>query len=59
MPTNGDTLISSDIDDATNDMRHVLGFIGITDVTVVKAGPLMVDADAALARARRAFNAIA
>ena len=57
--TSGGTPIRSEIDFATNYMRHVLGFVGITDVTVVEAGPLMVDAEAALGRAKAAIQEIA
>lgn len=48
----GGTDSGSDIDFATGYMRHVLGFIGIHDVTIVDGSGLMKDQDAALARAR-------
>ena len=48
----GGTEVGSEIDFATNYLAHVLGFIGITDVTFVTADRMMVDADASLARAR-------
>ncbi|MEO1292634.1 MAG: NAD(P)H-dependent oxidoreductase [Pseudomonadota bacterium] len=54
----GGTEAESAIDFATGYMRHVLGFIGIHDVTVISADRLMVDADAALARARTDINAV-
>lgn len=57
--TSGGTPIRSDIDFATNYMRHVLSFLGITDVTMVEAGPLMIDAEAALERARSQISALA
>ncbi len=44
----GGTEAGSEIDFATGYMRHVLGFIGITDVEFVTADRLMVDADATL-----------
>lgn len=47
----GGTEVFSDIDFASNYMRHVLGFIGITDVTFVEADRLMMDEKAALDRA--------
>lgn len=40
-------------------LRHMLGFIGITDVTVVAADGLALDREAALARARAAIAALA
>jgi len=42
----GGTAMGSDIDFASGYLRHVLGFIGIKDVTFVNAGRHMVDADA-------------
>lgn len=48
----GGTEVGSKIDFATNYLAHVLGFIGITDVSFVTADRMMVDADAALARAK-------
>ena len=42
----GGTEVGSDIDFATGYVRHVLGFIGITDVLFVKADRLMIDAEA-------------
>lgn len=47
----GGTPVGSDIDFATGYMRHVLGFIGITDVQIVSADQMMVDADAAMRKA--------
>ena len=55
----GGTEAGSDIDFATGYIRHVLGFIGITDVTFVTADRLMVDADATLARAEAQLDALA
>jgi FMN-dependent NADH-azoreductase len=49
----GGTPVGSDIDFASTYLRHVLGFIGIEDVTVIGADRLMQDADAALAEAER------
>lgn len=48
----GGTDSGSEIDFATGYLRHVLGFIGIHDVTVVDASGLMKDVDASLERAR-------
>ena len=55
----GGTQVGSDIDFATGYLRHVLGFIGITDVEFVAADALMADADAALTRANTAIDALA
>ncbi|MEL6465002.1 MAG: NAD(P)H-dependent oxidoreductase [Pseudomonadota bacterium] len=41
----GGTRIDSDIDFATGYMRHVLGFIGLTDVHVIEADQLMQAAE--------------
>ncbi|OAN82178.1 FMN-dependent NADH-azoreductase [Jannaschia sp. EhC01] len=55
----GGTESGSDIDFATNYMRHVLGFIGITAIEVVTADRLMVDADAAMKTAQDQIGALA
>lgn len=55
----GGTEVGSQIDFATGYLRHVLGFIGITDVTFVSADRLMVDADAALKTAHDQVAALA
>ncbi|ABD53677.1 FMN-dependent NADH-azoreductase [Jannaschia sp. CCS1] len=55
----GGTEAGSDIDFATGYMRHVLGFIGITDVTFVTADRLMVDPDAAHKTAQTQIEALA
>ncbi|MHA7876466.1 FMN-dependent NADH-azoreductase [Roseivivax sp.] len=44
----GGTRAGSDIDFASTYVRHVLGFIGITDVELVSADLLMVDPEAAM-----------
>ena len=54
----GGTALGSEIDFATGYMRHVLGFIGITDVSVVAADRQMIDADAAASGAARAIEAL-
>lgn len=54
----GGTEMGSDIDFATGYIRHVLGFIGISDVIFVAADRLMVDADTALSAARSAVETI-
>jgi len=55
----GGTPIGSEVDFATGYLRHVLGFIGITDVEFVAADAMMMDADAAMARAQSAIDALA
>ena len=53
----GGTASGSEIDFATNYMRHVLGFIGITDVHVLDASKQGAGAEGAIARARAAIPA--
>ncbi|MEX3016708.1 FMN-dependent NADH-azoreductase [Gymnodinialimonas hymeniacidonis] len=55
----GGTEAGSEIDFATNYMRHVLGFIGIKDVSVVTADRLMVDAEVAISKANAQVEALA
>ena len=47
----GGTPVGSGMDFATGYMRHVLGFVGITEVDVVAADAMAIDAEATLARA--------
>ena len=54
----GGTPIGSDIDFASNYVRHIMGFIGITDVTFVAADKHMMD-DTALSRATDEIKALA
>ncbi len=54
----GGTEAGSDIDFATGYIRHVLGFIGITDVEFVTADRLMVDADGTMAKALEQVEAL-
>lgn len=42
----GGVPVGSDYDFATGYLRHVLGFVGITDVTVIDAGAQMMDGEA-------------
>ena len=42
----GGVPVGSDYDFATGYLRHVLGFVGITDVTVIDAGQQMMDGEA-------------
>lgn len=55
----GGTPVDSEIDFATPYLRHVLGFIGIHDVTVIAADRQMVDADAAIAKATDGISQVA
>lgn len=55
----GGTESGSPIDFATDYARHVLGFIGITDVEVIAADRMMVDAEASMAKANAKLDQIA
>lgn len=48
----GGTPVGSDIDYASGYLKHIMGFIGITDVTVIAADTLGKDASTKLAAAR-------
>ncbi|PCI33922.1 MAG: FMN-dependent NADH-azoreductase [Alphaproteobacteria bacterium] len=48
----GGTTIGSDIEFATGYLKHILSFMGITDVEIIKADVLMADAEAKLNEAR-------
>lgn len=54
----GGVPVGSDYDFATGYLRHVLGFIGITDVTVIAAGQQMMDEEA-VTRATAAIDELA
>ncbi len=54
----GGTELGSEIDFATGYLRHVFGFIGITDVTFVSAERQVAGADTSLGRARAQIEAI-
>ena len=49
----GGTEAGSEIDFATGYLKHVLGFVGITDILFVNADKMVMDGDASLARAAR------
>lgn len=55
--TSGGTAVGSGADFASEYMKHVLGFIGITDVIVVPAGQMMMD-ETAMVTARRVIASI-
>ncbi|MDG3040909.1 FMN-dependent NADH-azoreductase [Roseicyclus marinus] len=54
----GGTEAGSEIDFATGYLRHVLGFIGITDVSFVTADRLMIDNTGSLASAAAQIDAL-
>ncbi|NNF23883.1 MAG: FMN-dependent NADH-azoreductase [Rhodobacteraceae bacterium] len=54
----GGTEVGSDIDFGTGYLKHVLSFIGITDVVFVKADQMMIDADATLKSAHAEVDAL-
>ncbi len=53
----GGTEVGSAIDFATPYLRHILSFIGVTDVDIVAADRLMMDAETSLARAQKQISA--
>lgn len=53
------TPFGSGLDFGSPYLRHVLGFVGITDVTFVAADNLAMDRDAGMARAQVALDALA
>ena len=55
----GGTEVGSDIDFASGYLRHILGFIGITDVQVVAADRVMAEGEDAIAEANRQIDALA
>lgn len=57
--SSGGTEVGSDIDFATGYLRHVLGFVGIDDVTFIAADRLALGADESLAAARAEIAKIA
>lgn len=55
----GGTEAGSEIDFATGYMRHVLGFVGISDVQIVAADRLMLDAKTSMAKAATQMEVLA
>ena len=53
------TPMGSDLDHASGYLRHMLGFMGITDVTFVPADGLAFDREAGMARAQAVLDQIA
>jgi len=56
--SSGGTEVNGPIDFATGYMIHILGFIGITDVTVIAADTMMQDPDGAIERATAQIEAV-
>lgn len=55
----GGTKVGSEIDFATGYLKFALGFIGITDVEIVAADQMALDADASLSAAKEQVTALA
>ncbi|WP_295310985.1 NAD(P)H-dependent oxidoreductase [Roseobacter sp.] len=55
----GGTAIGSEIDFASGYLRHMMGFIGITDVEIIAADRLMADAETALSSAKKQIRDLA
>jgi FMN-dependent NADH-azoreductase len=55
----GGTEAGSPVDFATPYLKHIMGFLGIEDVSLITADTLMVDAEAAHAKAERQLAGIA
>lgn len=56
--TSGGTPVGSDIDYATDYFRHVLGFLGITDVELIAADQLLSQGETQVQRARQKMDAL-
>ncbi len=54
----GGTKVGSEIDFASAYLRHIMGFIGITDVSFVTADQMMMGADEAVATAQSQIDAL-
>ena len=55
----GGTPVGADFDYAVPYLRHMLGFIGITDVEIVAADQQAIDAEASMTKAKDAVAALA
>jgi FMN-dependent NADH-azoreductase len=55
----GGTPLGSDIDYASGYLKHIMGFIGITDVTIIAADALGNDAEAKIAAAQNEIESLA
>lgn len=54
----GGTKVGSDLDFATGYLRHVMGFIGITEVEIVAADQMALEPEATLKAAKDAVDAL-
>ncbi|UWR22865.1 FMN-dependent NADH-azoreductase [Sulfitobacter sp. S190] len=54
----GGTKVGSDIDFASGYLRHIMGFIGITDVEIIAADRIMAEGDQAVSDARAKIAAL-
>lgn len=52
----GGTAAGSEIDFASGYLRHILGFLGMTDVTLIAADALAIDPEATMAKANAAVD---
>lgn len=57
--SSGGTKVGSDIDFASGYLQHIMGFIGITDVSFVAADQLMLNGDESVKQAQAAVDSIA
>ena len=55
----GGTPVGADYDFATSYMKHALGFVGITDVTIIDASATSSGLEQALDRAQNQIQAVA
>ena len=55
----GGTAVGSEIDFASGYLRHVLGFLGITEVEIIAADQIMINADQALTGAHERIDTLA
>ncbi|NRB01903.1 MAG: NAD(P)H-dependent oxidoreductase [Rhodobacteraceae bacterium] len=55
----GGTPIGSEIDFASNYLKHIMGFIGIADVEIIAADRVAADAETAIAAAKKQVAALA
>ena len=55
----GGTEVGSDVDFATGYIRHVLGFLGLTDIEFVRADRLAIDAESTIQAAHEQVEALA
>jgi len=55
----GGTAVGSEIDFASGYLRHMLGFLGITEVEVIAADQIMINADQALTGAHERIDTLA